>query len=218
MSNHPNDNQPRSAELLAKLSRLGDDDGQGLDGYWKWAFCEGWNAARAARTEPVAPEVSARTSVVTDEQIESMASACGLYGARKAVVQCFRELLASTPTPVVDSGLAVAERCARFAELYRDEHAQCRTAEEACNEIADACRQYAAAKPVSVDAGSGMQWEMAVGDWKEELVALHGPEGHIASGLTVEQARAIINAHGGVGKLPAAARATPPNESTGEPK
>jgi hypothetical protein len=40
-------------------------------------------------------------------------------------------------------------------------------------------------------------WHMACGDWKEELVALHGPQGHIVSGLTVEQARAIINAHGG---------------------
>jgi hypothetical protein len=41
-------------------------------------------------------------------------------------------------------------------------------------------------------------WRMMVGDWKEELVALHGPHGHIASGLTTEQAKAIIAAHGGI--------------------
>ena len=39
----------------------------------------------------------------------------------------------------------VAEKCAQFAELYRDEHACGREAEEACNEIARACREFAAA-------------------------------------------------------------------------
>lgn len=41
-------------------------------------------------------------------------------------------------------------------------------------------------------------WRMVTGDWRDDLVALHGPEGHIVSGLTVAQARAIIDAHGGV--------------------
>ncbi|WAS56242.1 hypothetical protein MK974_24390 [Burkholderia ambifaria] len=59
-----------------------------------------------------------------------------------------------------------------------------------------------ASSPVGLtDRGSHVEWHMVFGDWKEELVALHGPRGHIASGLTVEQARAIINAHGGCGKL-----------------
>ncbi|MCS6498996.1 hypothetical protein NYD60_03105 [Burkholderia thailandensis] len=36
-------------------------------------------------------------NVLTDEQIESMAIAHGLYGVRKAVVLCFRALLAAHP-------------------------------------------------------------------------------------------------------------------------
>lgn len=42
------------------------------------------------------------------------------------------------------------------------------------------------------------EWRMVQGDWREELVALHGPDGHIASGLTTDQAKAIIEAHGGI--------------------
>lgn len=41
------------------------------------------------------------------------------------------------------------------------------------------------------------QWRMVCGDWREELVALHGPNGLITSGLTVDQAKALIDAHGG---------------------
>jgi hypothetical protein len=41
---------------------------------------------------------------MTDEQIESMANACGLYGVRKAVVQCVRELLATHPDNSGDGG------------------------------------------------------------------------------------------------------------------
>lgn len=40
-------------------------------------------------------------------------------------------------------------------------------------------------------------WSMVCGDWRDETVAVHGPNGHIESGLTIEQARAIIDAHGG---------------------
>lgn len=46
----------------------------------------------------------------------------------------------------------VAERCARFAELYRDEHAIGKSAEETCNEIAEACRSYAAPPAAEQDA------------------------------------------------------------------
>ncbi|MEV3833529.1 hypothetical protein [Aeromonas allosaccharophila] len=41
-------------------------------------------------------------------------------------------------------------------------------------------------------------WRMMSGDWRDELVSIHGPDGLIASGLTVNQATAIIAAHGGV--------------------
>ncbi|MDX7778338.1 hypothetical protein SJR98_09615 [Aeromonas hydrophila] len=43
-----------------------------------------------------------------------------------------------------------------------------------------------------------MAWRMMSGDWRDELVSIHGPDGLIASGLTVNQATAIIAAHGGV--------------------
>lgn len=42
------------------------------------------------------------------------------------------------------------------------------------------------------------RWRMVCGDWRDELVALHGPSGHIVSGLTIEQASALIAAHGGI--------------------
>lgn len=35
-------------------------------------------------------------------------------------------------------------------------------------------------------------YSMMVGGWKETRVAIHGPNGHIASGLTIEQAKPII--------------------------
>ncbi|WP_412525904.1 hypothetical protein [Burkholderia lata] len=38
-----------------------------------------------------------RAVALTDENIEDMAIAHGLYGARKAVVQCVRDLLAASP-------------------------------------------------------------------------------------------------------------------------
>jgi hypothetical protein len=41
---------------------------------------------------------------MTDEQIESMANACGLYGVRKAVVRCVRELLKAHPDHPGDGG------------------------------------------------------------------------------------------------------------------
>jgi hypothetical protein len=52
---------------------------------------------------------------MTDEQIESMANACGLYGVRKAVVQCVRELLKGHPDHSGDGG----EKAQQVAgELY----------------------------------------------------------------------------------------------------
>jgi hypothetical protein len=65
MSDHPNDSQPRSPELLAKLRALGDEKSQGLDPYWKWGFCTGWNAAieQAARATPADQELKCNCSV-----------------------------------------------------------------------------------------------------------------------------------------------------------
>lgn len=42
------------------------------------------------------------------------------------------------------------------------------------------------------------EWRMMSGDWRDELVSLHDHNGHIVSGLTVSQARSLIDAHGGV--------------------
>jgi len=52
---------------------------------------------------------------------------------------------------------------------------------------------------VTEDTGSKhVAWRMMSGDWRDDLVSIHGPDGLIASGLTVNQATAIIAAHGGV--------------------
>lgn len=42
---HPNDNEPRTDACLKALDDRGDNEGQGLDGYWKWGFAAGFNAA-----------------------------------------------------------------------------------------------------------------------------------------------------------------------------
>lgn len=46
---HPNLNVPNDPACSAKLDELGDDRGQGLDGYWKWGFRAGWHHALAAQ-------------------------------------------------------------------------------------------------------------------------------------------------------------------------
>lgn len=43
--NHPKDDEPRTEACRAALTERGDDVGQGLDGYWKWGFAAGFNAA-----------------------------------------------------------------------------------------------------------------------------------------------------------------------------
>lgn len=48
-------------------------------------------------------------------------------------------------------------------------------------------------------------WRMTCGDWSDETVNLHGPNGLIAGGLTEEQAIAIIKAHGSSAAEPSSA-------------
>lgn len=43
--NHPNDDELRTEACREALRDRGDDRGQGLDGYWKWGFAAGFNAA-----------------------------------------------------------------------------------------------------------------------------------------------------------------------------
>jgi len=43
--NHPSDDEPRTEACRTALKERGDDKGQGLDGYWKWGFTAGFNAA-----------------------------------------------------------------------------------------------------------------------------------------------------------------------------
>lgn len=50
--NHPNDKEPRTAECIQALTARGDSEGQGLDGFWKWGFAAGFNAALAAAPQP----------------------------------------------------------------------------------------------------------------------------------------------------------------------
>lgn len=66
----------------------------------------------------------------------------------------FRAGFRATQQATKGDQTAIAERCAQFAELYRKEHATSRDAEEACTEIAEACRQYATTPfPVAGSAG-----------------------------------------------------------------
>lgn len=50
--NHPNDDEPRTQACIDALNARGDNAGQGLDGYWKWGFATGFNAALAAAPAP----------------------------------------------------------------------------------------------------------------------------------------------------------------------
>jgi Lar family restriction alleviation protein len=45
--NHPNDNEQRTEACCEALRLRGDDEGQGLDSFWKWGFAAGFNAALA---------------------------------------------------------------------------------------------------------------------------------------------------------------------------
>lgn len=66
--NHPNDKEPRTAACIQALNARGDSDGQGLDGFWKWGFAAGFNAALAA------PQPQPVQGPVAWQSIESMAA------------------------------------------------------------------------------------------------------------------------------------------------
>lgn len=94
--NHPNDDEPRTPACRAALIARGDSEGQGLDGYWKWGFAAGFNAAlSAAVAQPVA---------ITDEQIDAFLPANPFGGAalthfnRAQVRQTVRAALAASPS------------------------------------------------------------------------------------------------------------------------
>lgn len=69
---------------------------------------------------------------------------------------------------------------------------------EAMDDAADELRRLSAspAAPAAQSGETDNGWFVMVGDWRDERVAIHGPNGHIASGLTAEQANALIEAHG----------------------
>ncbi|RYH27271.1 MAG: hypothetical protein EON54_23740, partial [Alcaligenaceae bacterium] len=50
---HPNDDEPCTDACNAALDERGDNSGQGLDGFWKWGFRAGFNAALAASAAPM---------------------------------------------------------------------------------------------------------------------------------------------------------------------
>jgi hypothetical protein len=53
-----------------------------------------------------------------------------------------RSLAARAASTSANVAQTVSEKCARLAELYRDEHAMSGQEEEICNAIAEACRDY----------------------------------------------------------------------------
>lgn len=46
---------------------------------------------------------------------------------------------------------------------------------------------------VGIPAAPSLPYFMMCGDYRETLVAIHGPNGHIASGLRTEQAKPILD-------------------------
>ena len=43
-----------------------------------------------------------------------------------------------------------------------------------------------------IPAAASLPYYTMCGDWKDKYVAIHGPNGHIASGLTHDQAAPIV--------------------------
>lgn len=54
-----NDKEPRDPESFAYLDRRGDDEGHGLDSYWKWGYAAGWNDHKRHAPVEQVPEVLA---------------------------------------------------------------------------------------------------------------------------------------------------------------
>lgn len=58
----PNDDEPRTEACQAALDSMGDNADQGLDGYWKWGFAAGFNAALRAQPAASAEPMDTRCS------------------------------------------------------------------------------------------------------------------------------------------------------------
>lgn len=86
--NHPNDNEPRSEACRAALQERGDDEGQGLDGYWKWGFVAGFNAALAAAPHPPQAE---RVPMTEAEATKILHANGYLYGPSSMAIIRFTE-------------------------------------------------------------------------------------------------------------------------------
>jgi len=66
--NHPNDTENRTDACRNALNARGDDEGQGLDGFWKWGFAAGFNAALEA--SPQAPQAAQPVQPVQPSECE----------------------------------------------------------------------------------------------------------------------------------------------------
>ena len=55
---HPNDHEPRCDDLRQLMNDMGNDTGQGLHPYWKWAMATGFNAAKRLYQKETPPTPS----------------------------------------------------------------------------------------------------------------------------------------------------------------
>lgn len=99
--NHPNDDEPCDPECRKALDDRGDDRGQGLDGYWKWGFRAGWNAALSAAAPAATPPnaeraVPAGWKLVPVEPTQEMVNA-GRLGWAFGIPHAWSEMLAAAP-------------------------------------------------------------------------------------------------------------------------
>ncbi|WAL81349.1 hypothetical protein OYT13_15975 [Pandoraea sp. XJJ-1] len=127
-------------------------------------------------TWQIAYSAAAPTPAAPGAGQEAVAEVCSDYELRWVGTKPIAEIVRATgikvgdklyPAPV-NASEPVAERCARFAELYRDEHASGKCCEETCNEIARACRDYAA----PVNGGTQGLWDVyAFNKWRRRVSA-----------------------------------------------
>lgn len=77
--NHPNDTEKCDPQCQEALDARGDDKEQGLDGYWKWGFKAGWNAALAQQGEqqPTFIEVRAEVRYWEDSSVNGVEDEVG---------------------------------------------------------------------------------------------------------------------------------------------
>jgi hypothetical protein len=118
---HPNDNEPRCEKLRHRFKVMGDDVGQGLHPYWKWAFAAGYNAAKDDYNADLlvgamamrAAEVCNETKRDMDEQAQSITD----FTYADAIEEVYARLRALTPDAAKE---ALEQVCMEVADALHE--------------------------------------------------------------------------------------------------